>query len=282
VKEPCKVVRSGAPLEAYATLEQAVEESLGGETLTVRGVCMGDTTITPAASPLTIKGLNPGTHLNGGGLPGAVLTIESGVSVAVSGLTILAGNGGEGGGIENEGELTLTKCIIERNEAEAGGGIFNREGTLTINGSYVVSNSALNGGGILNVGATATVNGSTIAANKATAYGGGIDNVGEGSLTLSSSSVGRNTAQVGGGLDDGEESSSFLYGSTIAGNRAEYGGGVRNETGSALFLGRTSRIVENRASAKEHGGGIYNEKGSLLKLGGALVSRNLPENIFET
>ena len=109
----------------------------------------------------------------------------------------------------------------------------------------------------------------------------GSDNIDGGKLTLNDSTVDRDTAAFGGGLDQ-NEGSTTLNATTVAGNRAEYGGGVRNEGDSTLTLNSTSRIVENHASGKEHGGGIFNEGGSTLNLGGATVSGNLLENVFES
>ena len=62
----------------------------------------------------------------------------------ISGLTITDGyvNGtNSGGGIYNDGTLTITDCTLSGNSAEVGGGISN-SGTLTVTSSTISGNSA--------------------------------------------------------------------------------------------------------------------------------------------
>src|SRR5439155_11358955 len=61
-----------------------------------------------------------------------------------------------GGGIENEGRLTLTHSVVSRNSVVSrisgqsfGGGIFNGD-ELTLIDSTISNNSAVDGGGITN------------------------------------------------------------------------------------------------------------------------------------
>jgi hypothetical protein len=74
--------------------------------------------------------------------------------------------------------LTVSGCTLSGNSAANGGGIAN-DGMLTVTGSIVSGNSGyLGGGGIANFG-TATVSNSTLLGNSATfAEGGGINNFG--------------------------------------------------------------------------------------------------------
>src|SRR5262249_16484756 len=60
-----------------------------------------------------------------------IFTINSGVTAAISGLTLSNGFAGNGGGISNDGTLTLTNCTVNDNKAQFGGGILN-SGTLKI------------------------------------------------------------------------------------------------------------------------------------------------------
>ena len=85
-----------------------------------------DLTITgPGVASLTISGNNAER----------VFFILGG-NVAISGVTIRHGHSyGDGGGIYNQGTLTITNSIIGDNSADgAGGGIYNI-GTLTITSS---------------------------------------------------------------------------------------------------------------------------------------------------
>ncbi len=269
----------------FTTLQEAVEAAQGGDTLEVTGICKGDTTITSATSPLTIKGSIDRAQLNGKNTDGSVLTVKGGTSVSVAGVTITGGNAAIGGGIYNEGELTLTGSWVKDNQAAYGGGIFNYRGAeLTLDQTHVDSNTGDLGGGILNVeNGYLTLDRSVVASsNKAYEFGGGIDNIQDSTLTLNDSRIEESTAPYGGGLDDNTSSLTTMYGSSIADNKASQGGGVRNEGDSTLQLNSISTIVENKATGgKGDGGGIYNQYGSTLDLELASVSKNTPENIFD-
>ena len=101
-----------------------------------------------------------------------------------------------GGGIDDEGTLTLTNCTIAGNSASGGGnggGIYNN-GPLTGMGCTLSGNSVTGGygGGIANDDTMSLTN-STVAGNSDTGgSGGGIDN--ETSLTITDCSIIDNTA----------------------------------------------------------------------------------------
>ena len=164
---------------------------LGGTVLTI-----GNDTADP---DLTIDGDgSPGITVNAGGSSG-VFSIASGADATLRGLVIPGGNARnqEGGGIRNEGTLTVANSTISGNRgADAGGGIFN-DGTLTVEDNTISGNSVSSGsgGGIENSG-TLTVTNSTISGNSAEEFGGGIFND-EGTLEIKSSIVAGNTATDG-------------------------------------------------------------------------------------
>ena len=143
-------------------------------------------------------------------LGGAQLEITEGIAVdagSVGGITIDAGGksrvisvtGGDadrpaaligltvtGGNVEDDGDEDI--------HASGGGGIFNN-GTLTIVNTVVFGNTACGfGGGIDNDGDMTVVN-STVAGNAAPGFGGGIANV-DGRLTLVNSIVSCNRANT--------------------------------------------------------------------------------------
>ncbi len=129
----------------------------------------------PGANLLTVSGNNAAE----------VFQIDNTASLA--GLTISGGlasgaAGGCGGGITNNGTLTITGCTITDNSAANGGGIYNgSECTLTVTNTTISGNSAsVSAGGIDNGTACwLTVINSTIADNSANALGSGITNVGD-------------------------------------------------------------------------------------------------------
>ncbi|NJN79652.1 MAG: sortase [Anaerolineales bacterium] len=105
-----------------------------------------------------------------------------------------------------------------------GGGIYNN-GILTITNSTLSGNSASIGGGISNDLALATITNSTLSGNSATTRGGGIDNTG--TLTITNSTLsGNSTPLSGGGIYN--NNTLTLTNSTLSGNSAINGGGIYN------------------------------------------------------
>jgi hypothetical protein len=133
-------------------------------------------------------------------------------------LDIVNGNaaGSVGGGIHNQGTLTLNHSTVSGNHAAYGGGIFNYYSVLTLNNSTLSGNSAVvHGGGIYNQFGTLTLNHSTLSGNSAALGGGGIYNE-KGTLTLNHSTLTANIA----------DSDS---------NGSGDGGGVYNWDGTLIF-----------------------------------------------
>lgn len=102
------------------------------------------------------------------------LTIQNGYTIGAP----------AGGGIYNEGILTINMCNIKDNEASdvselgRGGGIFNNGGTVTMMNSVISGNIAqIEGGGIYNQG-TFILSDSSVEGNSAGEKGGGIFNNG--------------------------------------------------------------------------------------------------------
>ncbi|MGA7620068.1 SBBP repeat-containing protein, partial [Candidatus Binatus sp.] len=136
-------------------------------------------TLQPVANTLTIDGTGR-TVTVGGASSFQVLVVQSGATLNLNNLTIENGNSsngsGQGGGIDNEGTLTVTNSTFSGNQAANGGGIENG-GMLTVTNSTFSANQAADGSGIENNG-TATVTNSTFFGNTATGGGGGISNGG--------------------------------------------------------------------------------------------------------
>ncbi|MGH7224886.1 MAG: choice-of-anchor Q domain-containing protein, partial [Gemmataceae bacterium] len=116
----------------------------------------------------------------------------------------LSGNStnGGGGGIINGGTLTVSNSTFSGNSAGFGGGIFSYAGTVTVSDSTLADNSSnSNGGGIANQGSTLTVSNTTLSGNSATNNGGGIEN--SGTMTVTNSTIADNSAAAGGGISNG-------------------------------------------------------------------------------
>jgi len=122
-----------------------------------------------------------------------------------------------GGGILNDGTLTVTNSTFSGNIAGGGGGIANQNGgTLNLTNSTLTGNRGDDGAGIINFG-TLTVTNSTLTGNLASPLGGGIYN--QGTLTVTNSTLTGNVAgDIGGGIYNG--SALNLTNTIVAGNYA--------------------------------------------------------------
>jgi hypothetical protein len=172
---------SGSPTDT-GSLPYAVANASPRDTVTFESglSCPPSSPITVSSpiaitQPITITG--PGRNavaVSGGDLT-QVLVVQAG-TVNLSGITIEDGVGNDnqiaGGGIENEGTLTVSDTRLVDNEATDGGGIYN-SGTLTVNDSTLSANNAQRGGGIMNYQGTLTVNDSTVSGNDGPMNGGG-------------------------------------------------------------------------------------------------------------
>lgn len=196
--------------------------------------------------PLTLEGAWWDKPTLSGGHVGPALRVLPGVNVTLRGIVLRHGySSGTGGGILNEGTLTLDRCLIADNLAASGAGIGNL-GVLHLCQSILSNNAAtVTGGGFYNSAlATAWVTNSIFIGNVANS-GGGLFNLGTnvlfGSLFASNSAFGE--LGTGGGL---RQSSGFaqLINTTLSGNSAAswtglngtaLGGGARVDGGRLDF-----------------------------------------------
>src|SRR5262249_12814565 len=90
----------------------------------------------PGAGGLTVRGDSGGYR---------IFAVPRGATVGISGLTIANGAStlvDDGGGIYNEGTLTVSNCTLSGNSADQGAGIYNKGGALTVINSTLSGNSA--------------------------------------------------------------------------------------------------------------------------------------------
>ena len=202
----------------------AFATNLSGSTiLLTNGEITLDKSLAVDASPL------PGGLTISGNTNGRIFQVTSSNIVVLDSLTLINGKtSGYGGGISNEGTLTLIRCVVAGNTATNGGGIYN-VGTLTLNKCTVAGNTAINGGGIYSQGLLTglTVCQSTLSSNSATS-GGGIFNWS--TMVLNQSTLSGNSATYGGGIYI--RSGAALNQSTVSGNS---GGGIRLNSHVTIF-----------------------------------------------
>ncbi|HZR82856.1 MAG TPA: choice-of-anchor Q domain-containing protein [Candidatus Binatia bacterium] len=156
---------------------------------------------------------------------------------------------GDGGGLQNKGFAELMNGAVTGNGSltQNGGGIAN-DGKLSIAISTVDGNRAANGGGIDNVGGELRVADSTVSGNNASASGGGIRS--SGPLTVVNATISGNTAGgAGGGLANRDRGTVDLNDATIAGNTTTGGdgGGIASDQPRSIALANTI-VAGNTAS----------------------------------
>ena len=264
--------------KTYTALQAAVDSARKGDRLTVGGECHGGTFIDKS---LVIEGVETptsGRPVLDGDRRTRVALVSEGVRVTMRGLFIQGGSarvrkwygrerrcvgrdvscGRIGGGISNQGMLTLRDVVVRHNHAgHAGGGVSNG-GTLTLVGTTrIAHNTARNlGGGVINSGTFIVHDTGRIAHNSTSRFEGGADPGGggvlnTGTLTLNDRSrISGNVAYSsgwtpwGGGVAN-EGRVTLNDKSRISGNNVDEGGGVANW--GIVTLNDSSRISGNTA-----------------------------------
>jgi hypothetical protein len=201
-----------------------------------------------------------------------VFTAGADTTDSIQGMTITGGStgqGGNGGGVQNFGALTLIGVSLTGNSAGYGGGVYNSaNGTLTLSACSVYSNTAtVEGGGIYSNGGTVNiVSGSNVYSNSA-ASGGGIFNVSGSTLSIRDSSrIYSNSATTGDGGGIWNAGQLTMSGGKIDGNSAGvgYGGGLYQTYSTASASLTNVSLTNNSANgANGKGGGFYLDQGSL-------------------
>jgi hypothetical protein len=202
-----------------------------------------------------------------------------------------------GGGVFNQGILTLTHSILYNNTAQYGaavyssgntdtdlvdsvvmenlatqfgGGIYHADDFLLLRTKVITNEAVLNGGGVYNVNADSLVIiDSHIAANTAGGNGGGIYIQGGIISKITTSTIWNNMAANGGGLYN-SSGTIEIRNSTFSQNVAVgTGGGFHNNTNISTIHAFNVTLVAN--SAKQ-GGGIYSRQFGLVVLTNSLVA----------
>ena len=255
----------------YGSIQEAVnDDSTVGSTLVLAAESFSENV--EITRSISLVGAGPTLTFIDGQLADTVILIGAGADVSISGVTIRNGDAAVGGGIMNNGTLSLDNVIVRDSVATElscgiatciGGGIAN-SAVLTISNSSLISNTAEFGGGIHNaLNATTTATNVTIEQNTASgsvgdpSAGGGVENLG--TMTLSNSTVRDNDAPFGAGIVNA--GTMTVSGSDIYGNMADtQGGGFHNSFNLTI---QTSNIYDNEAGSGG-GGGLSSEGGTVI------------------
>ena len=180
--------------------------------------------------------------------PYRIFNINALQNVEISNLTITNGSTtATGGGINNNGNLTLVNSTVSDNTSSGfGGGAIYSVSSLNITGSTISGNTANgngNGGGIAGIG-TINITNSTISGNSG-AYGGGIITFNNTALTITSSTISNNSSQnFGGGVLE-QANGAIIRNTIIADNTA----GTTNPDVSGTFNSEGYNLIENVSNA---------------------------------
>jgi predicted outer membrane repeat protein len=296
-----KTIKVGNGMAASCTesaLRSALTFAEGEKNSTIQFKCGPDPATIVITATLTVP---DNTTMNGDGLItldgqfqltevgfGSILRVATGSTVVLKNLNVVRGGGcfpvitcGSGGGIFNEGNLTIQSCTFSGNVAFLYGGAIFNQGTLTVQASMFSDNNALGiGGGIFSQG-TLSITGSTFIGNTST-FGGGI--FAQGVLALDGSTFSHNGTRSnearfaqaaisvvdpgstpGGGAVWISAGTHTISTSTFTENNvaAENGGAIEVAgAGRAVTLTIKDTIISNN-SIGTYGGAIANEGGSL-------------------
>ncbi len=218
---------------------------------------------------LTINGAGAATTIIDGGGFDRVFEVRPGATARLNAFTVRNGDAGaaDGGGILNQGTISLTNSTLTNNGARGGGGITSRSGQASINNSTISRNNTYYyGSGVWNDGGALFITDSTVSGNTGGGFRDGAVVSTGGSATLVNATISGNSSSgqgAGGFLN--WASVSKIINSTVSGNTGNgYGGGIVNIFSGTLTLmnvtvADNTDIQANPAPA----GGIYTDSGTV-------------------
>ncbi len=206
----------------------------------------------------------------GGGNGGGIYNVGT---LNVTNTTFYSNTGNAGGGIYNlGGTMNLLNTTLYGNTAtsvtDGGGGIYNN-GVLTVTNSSVYSNTASKNGGGIHNSATLNISNSTVSGNSAYSNDGGGIYQGGGTANLTNVTLSGNIAHYGGGITTSGGDVTLLD-TTVSGNTSNYGGAIFMNGGTATFSNST--LSSN--TAYQYGGGVYINTGATLYFNNATIANN--------
>jgi hypothetical protein len=230
------------PQTACKTIGHAISLASSGDSIRVAAATYTEN-LTIGFSLKVIGSGATTTIVDGGGVNTVVAIPNATPRVTLAGVTIRNGSGFDGGGVSNNGTLTINNSNLFHNSSKRSGGAIFNGGGMTINKTTISRNSTVgDGGGIWNLG-TLTINDSTISRNTGGeilfSTGGGIAN--SATMTINNSTISGNTVvRHGLGGIENLEGTLTISNSTISANE----GGINVNLGMATLQ---NSIVANNS-----------------------------------
>ncbi len=234
------------------------------------------------AGDLTIAGAGAGQTIIDGIHFDRIFDVKAAIVVQISDLTISNGAAAlgqeDGGGVRNQGTLTLQNIELTGNAAAGFGGAvasFGVNSALNIIDSVLTQNVSSTGGGALYTSSTTSVIGCKFSENTSWYFGGAIMNSGGGSLSLAQTSVTHNSAGIsyqGGGLFN--TSIATITRCTFSDNSAGDGAAIANVnfSGATSVLLLLSTLSGNHAYGR--GGGLFNATDATADITDCTITAN--------
>lgn len=226
-------------------------------------IISSDTTIDGSGQTVTLSG-NSAVRL---------FVVNPVVSLTLNGLEVAWGsdtsNDGGGAIFSNGGDVTITDCLFDDNNAGfPGGSVASMGGTLNVVNSTFSGDSAPGGGAIASAGAMVTVSGSTFVAESAApgqiagGYGGAIY-ADQGQVTISNSTFEQNSATVDGGAIVADTSQVTVINSTFDNNTANGSGNAIASVDSSTVVLRNTIVASTGTPGSNCYGPISDGGGNL-------------------
>ena len=205
---------------------------------------------------------------------GGIFNVKSGVTLVLTGVTLVNGNSDYGGAIYNEGIVNIYDSTFENNTATVDGGAIYNNGTIEqLSSSTFKNNLAIHDGGAVYTNTDLTVDyNSVFNENTAKNEGGAIFAKAKSSLTVDQTTFSENKVSEGnyvhgGAIATGTSCSLIVTGCIFEDNVADL---TKNSQGGAIWTQAScnvtitdSSFTNNQASRK--GGAIYTgSKNSLI------------------
>lgn len=255
------VVTVMAGTYSLSTTEKCVYTDFGSPPLVSYGAALC------ISSNLTLNGANQATTIVDHALVDKDFFVSYGYTAAINNMTIQHGGqyggsyDGGGGGVNNQGNLTLSNDLLFSNHSDVGGAGVDNSGTLVVEGSTFLANS---GPALTANYANTSIDGSYFTQN--TAGQGPAVSTYLGTLQISNSTVSANTVGVNG-IISANNTVVTMTNSTISNNTV-------GNAGAVVLSGRPSTLNNVTISGNTSGNSVGGLLGDTISISNTILAGN--------